>query len=62
MNKKPTRSYGEFPRTPEQVAREQAVRAKFQAERPSLENLVASGEYSETVSQADYLSRKMRDR
>ncbi|HEY7423596.1 MAG TPA: helix-turn-helix transcriptional regulator [Gemmataceae bacterium] len=35
--------------TAEDRARHQAIRAKFQAERPTLEQLVASGEYSEPI-------------
>lgn len=35
--------------TAEDRARHQAVRAKFQAERPTLEQLVASGEFSEPI-------------
>jgi transcriptional regulator with XRE-family HTH domain len=40
--------------TAEDRARHQAIRAKFQAERPTLEQLVASGEYSEPVLQGAY--------
>ena len=36
-------------RSPEDKARLKAIRDKFQAERPSLDELVASGEYNEPV-------------
>ena len=35
--------------SPEEKARIQAIREQFQSERPSLEDLVASGEYAEPV-------------
>ncbi len=35
--------------TPEERARHKAIREKFQAERPTLEQLTASGEYGEPV-------------
>ena len=40
--------------TPEQELREQAIRERFQSERPSLDSLVASGEYLPPVSAAEY--------
>lgn len=36
-------------RTPEEKGRLQAIRDKFQAERPSLDELVASGDYTEPI-------------
>jgi ribosome-binding protein aMBF1 (putative translation factor) len=42
-------------RTSAKRAEHQAVRDRFQSERPSLAALVASGEYSEPVKQSDYL-------
>jgi ribosomal protein S18 acetylase RimI-like enzyme len=41
-------------RTPEEQARIDAVRERFQRERPSLEDLVASGEYEPPISQGEY--------
>ena len=41
-------------RTPEDKARLKAVRDRFQKEKPSLEELVASGEYSPPIKQAEY--------
>jgi DNA-binding XRE family transcriptional regulator len=43
-------------RTPEETARIKQVREKFQAEKPSLAKLRASGEYSEPVSQGELLA------
>ena len=43
-------------RTPAEAARLRAVRERFQRERPGLESLVASGEYSEPVLQADFVT------
>jgi DNA-binding XRE family transcriptional regulator len=42
--------------TPEDRARHKAVREKFQAERPGLEDLLASGEYLGPLPQGDYLA------
>lgn len=41
-------------RTPEEKARIKAVRERFQREKPSLEELVASSEYAPPIKQADY--------
>ena len=43
------RVHRKIERLPEDKARLQAIRKKFQAERPSLDALVASGEYSAPV-------------
>jgi hypothetical protein len=40
--------------TPEDRARHKAIREKFQQEKPTLEQLVASGEYNEPVTTAEY--------
>ena len=41
-------------RTPEEKARLKAIRERFQKEKPSLEELVASGEYTPPIKQAEY--------
>jgi hypothetical protein len=46
-------------RTPEGVARVKALRAKFQKERPTVEQLLASGEYTEPVHLRVYLETKL---
>jgi DNA-binding XRE family transcriptional regulator len=43
-------------RTPEEIARHKAIRERFQKERPTLEQLVASGEYNEPLPMGEYLS------
>ena len=43
-------------RTPLEVARHKAIRERFQQEKPSLEQLVASGEYNEPLPMGAYLS------
>jgi hypothetical protein len=43
-------------RGPEEVARHKALRERFQQEKPSLEQLVASGEYNEPLPMGEYLS------
>jgi ribosome-binding protein aMBF1 (putative translation factor) len=45
-------------RTPEEMARIQAIRKKFQAEKPSIEQLLATGEYTQPVPLATYLETK----
>jgi DNA-binding Xre family transcriptional regulator len=54
MSKK--RAYRNERRTQGQVARDRALREKYQSERPSLESLVASGEYSAPLPQGEFLS------
>jgi DNA-binding XRE family transcriptional regulator len=54
MSREAKRLQGKMEWTAEDRARHQAIRAKFQAERPSLEQLVASGEYSEPILLGDY--------
>jgi ribosome-binding protein aMBF1 (putative translation factor) len=44
------------PRSAEQAARHKAIRERFQREKPSLEELVSSGEYNEPVPMGEYLS------
>ena len=41
---------------PAQIASDKAIRDKFQAEKPSLQALKASGEYSGPIKQSAYLS------
>lgn len=48
------RIFGGLSRTPEQKNREQETHERFKREKPSLEDLVTSGEYSEPISQADF--------
>ena len=43
-------------RTAEDLARYRAIRERFQQERPSLEELVSSGEYNEPLPMGEYLS------
>ena len=43
-------------RTPEQRAKDRDTRAYFQAKKPTLDELVASGEYHAPVKQGDYLT------
>jgi DNA-binding XRE family transcriptional regulator len=43
-------------RTPEEIARHKAIRERFQKEKPSLEQLVASGEYNEPLPLGEHLS------
>jgi DNA-binding XRE family transcriptional regulator len=43
-------------RTAEDIARHKAIRERFQREKPSLEQLVASGEYNEPLPMGEYLS------
>jgi hypothetical protein len=43
-------------RTPEEQARIQALRERFQSERPSHEELIASGEYEGPISQGSLVS------
>jgi len=42
-------------RSPEETARIQAIRERFQRERPSLKQLVASGEFNPPIPQGAYL-------
>ncbi|HEX7377530.1 MAG TPA: helix-turn-helix transcriptional regulator [Pirellulales bacterium] len=41
-------------RSPEEKARLKAVRERFQKEKPALDELVASGEYTPPIKQAEY--------
>jgi transcriptional regulator with XRE-family HTH domain len=49
MSREKKRLHGKIDWTPEDRARHQAIRAKFQTERPTLEQLTASGEYTEPI-------------
>jgi DNA-binding Xre family transcriptional regulator len=42
-------------RTPPELARLRALRAKFQKERPSLDALVATGQYTKPIPQPEFL-------
>jgi DNA-binding XRE family transcriptional regulator len=42
--------------TPEQRAREKEVRERFQRDKPTLEQLVASGAYNEPIPTSEYFS------
>jgi ribosome-binding protein aMBF1 (putative translation factor) len=42
-------------RSAEDVARHKAIRERFQKEKPSLEQLVASGEYNDPLPMGEYL-------
>lgn len=48
------RRYVKIDRSPEEQARIDAIRERFQRERPSLEELVASGEFEPAISQGEY--------
>ena len=48
------RVFGGLLRTAEQKDREQEIHKRFLREQPTLEELVASGEYAEPISQADF--------
>src|SRR5690348_11768233 len=57
-NRTTNRTQGKPPRirTPEEIARYKAIRERFQKEKPSLEQLVESGEYNEPLPLGEYLS------
>lgn len=48
------RRYVKIDRSPEEQARIDAIRERFQHERPSLEELVASGEFEPPIGQGEY--------
>jgi DNA-binding XRE family transcriptional regulator len=50
------RVHRKIERTPEQLAELRAVRDRFQREKPSLDDLIASGEYSGPYRQGDVLA------
>ena len=47
------------PRSAAEVARIKAIRERFQREKPTLEQLVASGEYNEPLPMGEYLSIRL---
>ena len=51
--------YKKIERTPEDAARIEAVREKFQRERPTLDQLVASGEYAPPMPLSAFLSLRL---
>jgi predicted transcriptional regulator len=53
------KAYQRIERTPEDAARIEAAREKFQRERPTLEQLVAGGEYAPPVPHAAFLSLRL---
>ncbi len=48
------RVFSKSRRTPDQVARDKAIRARFQAWKPSLDDLATSGKYSGPVKQGEF--------
>ena len=46
-------------RSAEEIARHKAIRERFQKEKPTLEQLVASGEYNEPLPMGEYLSIRL---
>ncbi len=54
MNKKPTRSHRPRVQTPEQEAAEQAIRERFQEERPALQDLVDRGDIAAIFTMGEY--------
>jgi len=53
---KPKRTVRQRARTSAEVEQDRALRAKYQSQRPSLENLVASGDYTDPIPQGEYLT------
>jgi DNA-binding Xre family transcriptional regulator len=53
---KPKRGQRTNRRSAEQVARDREIRAKFQTTRPTLVELVDSGEFTEPIRHGEYLS------
>jgi predicted transcriptional regulator len=49
------RIHRKIERTPEKQREIEAIRERFRRERPSLEDLIASGDATEVVSQGEYL-------
>lgn len=49
------RTHRHTPRTPERLAEIRAVQERFRREKPSLEDLVQSGEYCPPISMGEYL-------
>ena len=47
-------------RTPEEQRRLEEIRERFGRERPGLEDLLASGDASEVVSQGEYLNLRQQ--
>jgi len=45
--------------TPEDRARHKAIRERFQRERPSIEELVATGEFNEPIPHGEYLTIRL---
>lgn len=48
------RHYVKIDRSPDEQARIDAIRERFQRERPSLDELVQSGEFEPSISQGEY--------
>ena len=48
------RHYMKIDRSPDEQARIDAIRERFQRERPALEQLVTSGEFEPSISQGEY--------
>jgi len=54
MTKKATRIHRPRIQTPEQEAAEQAIRQKFQEEKPTLEDLVERGDITQVFTMGEY--------
>jgi ribosome-binding protein aMBF1 (putative translation factor) len=54
MAEKPRRIHRPRVQTPEQEAAERALRQRFQTEKPTLEDLVASGDVNQVFTMGDY--------
>ncbi len=55
MSSKPDRVRKQLDRTPERQRELEKIRAQFQKNRPSLDELIAEGDVLEVVSQGEYL-------
>jgi predicted transcriptional regulator len=56
MTAKRQRIHRPNPKTPEQRAKEKAIQERFQREKPTLEELIASGEYKGPISLGMYFT------
>jgi ribosome-binding protein aMBF1 (putative translation factor) len=54
MNKKPQRIHRPRVQTPEQEAAERAIRERFQREKPSLQDLIDSGDVERVFTMGEY--------
>jgi len=51
------RVHRELDRSGEEIVREKKMRKRFQQERPTLEQLMADGDYTEPLTQEEYWER-----